>query len=136
MNEHVVFVYGTLLRGEPNNDALRTATFLCEARTKSFGFAMVSFGQYPAVYRPGAGGFLDGTVAVGPVIGELFSVDRETLTLLDEIEGHPGFYSRELVAVIGGRNNWAWMYVLPEQQARQRSSVNVSGLDWRKRCSP
>lgn len=132
MNEHVVFVYGTLLRGEPNNDALRTATFLCEARTKSAHFAMANLGAFPAVYRPR----ITKDVLVGVVIGELFSVDRETLELLDQIEGHPGFYSRELVPVVGGRNNWAWMYVLPEQQARTRSSVNVSGLDWRKRCSP
>ncbi len=132
MNQHVVFVYGTLLRGEANHDALRTATFLCEATTRGQCFAMANLGAFPAVYRPRP----TSGVVVGAVVGELFSVDRETLWLLDEIEGHPGHYGRELVAVIAERNKWAWMYVLPEHQDRTRSSMNVSGLDWRKRGSP
>lgn len=130
MNQHVVFVYGTLLRGEHNNDALRTATFLTEARTKGARFAMVDLGAYPGVFRP-----LPGETAVGQVIGELFSVDGETLALLDRIEGHPELYRRELVAVEGGRDNWAWIYVLPERMARSRSFKIVPSLDWRKRCT-
>lgn len=128
MNQHVVFVYGTLLRGEHNNDALRTATFLTEARTKSRFYAMADFGAYPAVFSPGIG-------EMGQVIGELFSVDGDTLCLLDELEGHPNFYRRELVPVEGGRDNWAWMYVLSARTVRSRSYKIVPSLDWRKRCT-
>jgi gamma-glutamylaminecyclotransferase len=87
-----VFVYGTLMKGEPNHRLLEKAAFIGAARTQP-RFNMISLGGCPAILP-------DGTTAID---GELYDVDDETLAHLDRLEGHPRYYRRTEIAVAGGR---------------------------------
>ncbi len=124
----MVFVYGSLLRGERNHPLLANARFLAEGVTASAGYMMVSLGEFPAVYRG------CGAPAGGRVEGELFSLGRELLAQIDALEGHPQFYCRRLVGILTQPRAYrAWMYELSEHQVLARPHTIVSGMNWRER---
>ena len=87
----LVFVYGTLLRGESNADLLAEAHYRGHAHT-SPGFELVDLGAYPAMI-PGGN---------SSVMGELYAVDSRTLATLDRLEGHPEYYRRIEVVLSDG----------------------------------
>jgi gamma-glutamylcyclotransferase (GGCT)/AIG2-like uncharacterized protein YtfP len=126
-SRHLVFVYGTLMRGLVNNDFLRSATFMGEAETVRSGFHMTTNGAYPAVFRVHDDG--------EAVKGELWSADSTTLASMDRLEGvDHAFYQRATETVRcqpeGGASEQhrAWIYLgldWAKQQAR------VPGCDWR-----
>ena len=60
-----VFVYGTLLAGEPNHRLLEAASFVGPAETPPV-FSLVDLGPFPALVGGGA----------GAVVGEVYEVDR------------------------------------------------------------
>lgn len=113
-----VFVYGTLLAGEPNHRLLRGARLVGAASTKPV-FALADLGFFPALVERGA----------SAVSGEVYEVDAATLTRLDVLEGHPRFYRRRRIALDNGTH--ADTYVLSPEQAAGRPII-VSG-DWRSR---
>ena len=100
-----VFVYGTLLSGEPNHRVLAGAELLGEARTEP-EFDLVSLGAFPAMVH---------------------AVDRGTLAALDHLEGHPRFYRRRRVRLDDGEEVLA--YLLSREQAHGRPKI-TSG-NWR-----
>lgn len=112
-----VFVYGTLLSGEPNHHLLARAQLVGEARTEA-AFDFVSLGGFPAMVPGGA----------TAVAGEIYEVDEPTLAALDRLEGHPRFYRRRPVRLDGGGEVLA--YLLTPDQARGRPRI-TSG-DWRR----
>ena len=116
--EHVVFVYGTLLRGERNHQLLAEARFVCEAVTGP-GFELADLGTFPAMLRGRSGG----------VSGEVYAVDSQTLAALDRLERHPHFYRRTRVTLTNGP--CAEAYLLEAEHARGRPRI-ASG-DWRRR---
>ena len=82
-----VFVYGTLKRGQGNHHLLKDSQFLGKAHTK-FKWAMInnSNGSFPYLLQ---------TLRHGEhVQGEVFKVNRATLTRLDILEGTPKHYRR------------------------------------------
>ena len=111
-----MFVYGTLLSGEPNHDLLAAARFLGPARSAPC-FALVSLGAYPAMVRAG-------NVAV---VGELYEVSADTLRVLDHLEGHPDLYQREDIRLADGRG--ALAYLLNRERGADRPQI--PGGDWR-----
>lgn len=113
-----MFVYGTLLRGESNHGLLVRAELLGTACTEA-RYELVDLGGYPAML-PG------GTV---PVRGEVWGVDDATLSRLDELEGHPGYYRRRSLKLDDGRSVQA--YLLPREQAR--GCPRIESGDWRRR---
>ncbi len=113
-----VFVYGTLMRGEPNHRLLAGADYLGRARTEP-AFELVDLGAFPAMV-PG------GRTAVS---GEVYAVDDPTLAALDRLEGHPRFYRRRAVRLDDGTDVLA--YLLEARQVRGRR--RIPGGDWRKR---
>jgi len=113
-----VFVYGTLLAGEPNHRLLADARLVGSARTMP-RFALASLGFCPAL--------VDGGASV--VAGEVYEVDAPTLARLDVLEGHPRFYRRRRIAL--GDGTHADTYVLSPEQAAGRPIIG-SG-DWRTR---
>jgi gamma-glutamylaminecyclotransferase len=112
-----VFVYGTLLSGEPNHRLLADAALVGAARTEP-EFDLVSLGAFPAMV-PG------GRTAIA---GEVYEVDRPTLDALDRLEGHPRFYRRRAVRLDDGGEVLA--YLLTPDQVRGRPRIE-SG-DWRR----
>ena len=103
--QHLVFVYGTLLRGLSNHTLLAQARFLGEAWTKN-SYALY-LDTFPKVIRD---------EPVSTIAGELYLVDGTTLALLDDLEDHPFMYRREQVSVImdDGEEVLAWIYFHPE----------------------
>jgi gamma-glutamylcyclotransferase (GGCT)/AIG2-like uncharacterized protein YtfP len=111
-----VFVYGTLLRGEPNHHLLARATFVRAAQTTP-RFSLVSLGAFPGLLVGG-----DATV-----VGEVYAVDVATLAALDRLEGHPRFYRRTAIDLAGGGR--AAAYVLPTAEYAARRTI--ADGDWR-----
>jgi gamma-glutamylaminecyclotransferase len=103
--QHLVFVYGSLLRGLSNHVLLAQARFLGEARTKNQYALYLDY--FPKVIQD---------EPVSPIVGELYLVDGPTLALLDDLEDHPFEYRREQVIVImdDGAETRAWIYFHPQ----------------------
>lgn len=100
-----VFVYGTLLQGEPNHRLLQSSYFKGKGTTKDM---FVMFGaSFPLARHPTE---TDNWFYCGNVVGEVYGVTKGTLSALDRLEGHPHFYERRLTPVIEYPNTEIWMY--------------------------
>lgn len=117
---HRVFVYGTLLRGEPNHGLLAGSPCVGEARTRA-EFELVDLGYFPAMIWQGK----------TAVVGEVYTIDEATLRRLDRLEGHPQFYVRTTIQLEHGAE--AQAYLLPEHQARGKQRI-LSG-NWKVRST-
>lgn len=116
MERVLLFVYGTLMRGESAHALLGpTARFIAEAQTEP-RFTLLDMGEYPALVE-------GGTTAVR---GELYEIDAALLESLDRYEDVPELYERRSI-IMGGRD--ALAYVLHPELARG-VGVIASG-DWR-----
>lgn len=114
----VLFVYGTLRRGEPAHGLLARARYLGAASTAA-AFELVDFGAYPALVRGGA----------LSVMGELYEIDERTLASLDAYEGCPDLFTREQIMLAGG--GLCEAYLMPRERALGRPRI-ASG-DWMSR---
>jgi len=116
-----VFVYGTLLAGEPNSRLLARAQQIGDARTEE-GFALFDLGAFPGMVR----------AREGIVVGELYEVDRETLAALDRLEGHPSFYRRTAITLAPPMQaEPVWTYLLRPEQVAGR--IRIESGSWRAR---
>src|SRR5262245_33331948 len=93
-----VFVYGTLLAGEPNHAVLGGARLLQSAKTAP-RFRLLDLGPYPALLEGGQ----------TAVHGEVYEVDRVTLNEIDEFEGHPDLFRRTLIELDDGTRAHAYL---------------------------
>ena len=100
---HPVFVYGSLKRGFHNHYLLKGSKFIGEDSTRG---KMLSLGAFPGVIK-----------GDGPVHGELFIVDDETLQKLDALEGCPSLYVREQILLDSGQE--AFIYYLNDYNFEQ-----------------
>ena len=98
----LLFVYGTLLRGQRNHSSLAAAQYLGRVRTAA-SYTLVSLGPFPALREGGS----------AAVEGELYEVDPAILAALDRLEGHPDFYRRGTVLLADGRASVT--YFLPAE---------------------
>ena len=114
-----VFVYGTLMRGEPAHELLRAGRFLGIWQTEP-RYSLVLLDGYPGLLE-------DGDTAVA---GELYELpdDAEVLDQLDRYEDSPELYARELRRF--GEHE-AWVYLLRPLHAAGRPVI--AGGDWRRR---
>jgi gamma-glutamylcyclotransferase (GGCT)/AIG2-like uncharacterized protein YtfP len=108
-----VLVYGSLREGFGNHRLVQHCTCLGMAAVQ--GFRMVDLGVFPGLVEENTG---------ASVVGEVYQVDKHTLATLDQLEGHPDFYRRQLVTTEYGE---AWVYVLPNEYARYNT---VDSGDW------
>lgn len=98
MERVLLFVYGTLMRGESAHALLGpTARFIAEAYTEP-RFTLLDMGEYPALVE-------GGTTAVR---GELHEIDGELLDALDRYEDVPELYERRTLR-LGDRNALAYV---------------------------
>ncbi|XP_070068903.1 putative gamma-glutamylcyclotransferase CG2811 [Drosophila takahashii] len=108
----VVFVYGTLKRGEPNHYWLTKkengeAKFLGRGTT-AVKFPLVVGTRYNIPFllaRPGEGNHIE---------GEVYEVDQAMFAKLDELEEYPDYYDREEQAILTEQNETiqCWLYLI------------------------
>ncbi len=110
---HLLFVYGTLRRGESNGHLLERSEYLGKHTTDPI-YTMFSFGPYPAIVAGGA----------TAITGEVYAVDAATLARLDRFEEYPEEYMRNHIATPFGM---AWVYVY--RLLPKGASLIISG-DW------
>jgi gamma-glutamylcyclotransferase (GGCT)/AIG2-like uncharacterized protein YtfP len=84
----LLFVYGSLKRGQANHRELSAARFIATVRTAPT-FALRDIAGYPAL--------VPGDRAIS---GELYELPRQSLPRLDEFEGEG--YLRETIELAGG----------------------------------
>jgi gamma-glutamylcyclotransferase (GGCT)/AIG2-like uncharacterized protein YtfP len=115
MQQHLVFVYGTLRDGEYNHWYLGESPMLGYYETPP-EFSLYDLGPYP--------GLIEGHQSV---MGEIYVVDDQTLSRLDELEDVPVEYRREQIETPFGM---AWIYFY--QDVSKLSQAIASG-DWCQR---
>lgn len=113
---HRVFVYGTLLAGEPNHRVLAGARFSGPARTLP-AFELVSLGPYPAMVPGGA----------TAVVGEVYEVDDAGLARLDWLEGYPDLYDRDVIDLADGTRAIAYL----QRPAQAAGLPRIPSGEWR-----
>ena len=106
-----LFVYGTLKRGFCNHHFLtgRNTLFLGRARTQEYLGLFV--GRFP---------YVTARKRICPIRGELYLVDRNTLSRIDCLEEHPFWYRRTLTKVVleDGSVLPAYLYLNDQPEGR------------------
>lgn len=114
--QEILFVYGTLRRGQPAHWRLRNARALGQARTQP-QWRLIDLGAYPALVAGGQ----------QAILGECYALSYQQLGRLDAYEGVPRPYRRERHTLADGRSVWLYRWCLavpPRYRARRR------GDDW------
>lgn len=121
-----VFVYGTLMSGEPRNVWMAAGLRgkkVCAAELNDF--RLYANMDHPTV-REEKG---------CSVKGELWKFDQEeeeVLGQLDMVEGYPDYYIRKKVTVDNGK---AWVYIMSDLAFAQQQKMGIikpiEGGDWR-----
>ncbi len=93
----LVFVYGTLRRGEANHHLLMGAEY-CGVHLTRPRYRMLHLGTYPGVVAGGS----------TAIEGEVYRVDTKELVHIDRLEVYPRLYTRKLIPTSWGR---AWIYL-------------------------
>lgn len=106
MNRTILFIYGSLKRGQANHRLIADQEYLGEAVTDS-RYRIVHLGRYGGLVRADPGGL--------PVKGELWAVSRCCLGELDDFEQQEGLYFRSPVSVVGrdGVEAYYWTGEVP-----------------------
>ncbi len=90
MSKTVLFVYGTLMRGQMNEFRMGDQECLGPATTLPI-YRLYALGWHPGLV-------IDTTSGIA-IHGELWEVDDATLAKLDEYEGVPHYFTRDQVAI-------------------------------------
>lgn len=115
----MVFVYGTLKRGQRNHGLLEKAEYLGPDQTAGSDWLMTTNGSYPSVSPASSAGV--------QVHGELYAVDQTTLAAMDRLEAYRELYGREQVRLASGAT--AWMYT--RQANAVQTEWTVDDGNWR-----
>ncbi len=110
----ILFVYGTLKRGQRNHGLMREARFLGETVTEP-RYTLFDLGSFPGMIS-------GGNTAVQ---GELYEVGPELLARLDRHEGVPRFYVRKKLLL--DNNIYAEGYLLTDEERIGKGIVLYSG---------
>ncbi|MBN9121541.1 MAG: gamma-glutamylcyclotransferase [Planctomycetes bacterium] len=100
----ILFVYGTLRRGERNHRLLAGQEFIGEAVTAP-RYRVFDLGPHPGLARDEQNGLA--------VHGELFAVGECCLAELDDFEEVPGPFVREPIEIDGYEQVWAYYMNTP-----------------------
>jgi gamma-glutamylcyclotransferase (GGCT)/AIG2-like uncharacterized protein YtfP len=113
----LLFVYGSLRRGQQHHAELRDARLIDTVRTEAC-YELVDLGPYPALLEGGN----------DAVVGELYEVSASLIEELDLFEEVPEMYRRVPLRIAGVD---AHGYVLPRERAGD--APRVPSGDWCKR---
>lgn len=115
----MVFVYGTLRRGGSNDFRIADSRFVAEGQVRG---RLYRIDWYP--------GFVADDNA-GPVVGEIFMANAETIAALDEFEGSEyrrvkiAVEVRDEVAAVSKVQAWIWEWL-----GATSESQRIAGGDW------
>lgn len=113
-----LFVYGSLMAGEPNAGEIAGARLLGPARTAA-AFTLVDLGAFPGLLTGG-----DTAVA-----GELYEIDPARLRQLDAFESDGVPFRRAAIRLDDGAEAWAYLLAVD----REAGALPIRSGDWRKR---
>jgi gamma-glutamylcyclotransferase (GGCT)/AIG2-like uncharacterized protein YtfP len=116
----VLFVYGTLMQGEPNHPRLGGVQPL-RAATSEPRYTLIDLGPYPALLQ-------GGNTAIA---GELYDLDVALMAELDQFEG-PLDFQRLPIALKADGPAEAYFFVRSGLLGEPR----IQGGDWRARRRP
>ena len=105
----LVFVYGTLKRGQRNHGWIADSEYVGEETVR--GFEMLDLEYYPAVIE-----------GEGEVSGELYRVMADVFRGLDYLESYPRLYNRMRVLTSRGE---AWIYYFESDKGLPRIESGV-----------
>lgn len=104
----LVFIYGTLKRGDIRAYLLKGQACLGEAITRP-NYRLFNTGDYPALVEAEPLG-LQGRA----ILGEIWQVDPDCLARLDEEEGvDEGLYERRAIELANTERAWVYLYLHP-----------------------
>jgi len=112
-----VFVYGSLLSKLSNHRVLGDSKMITKDSIN--GFTMYSLGPFPALV-------LNENSSV-EISGEVYEVDSNTMTRLDNLEGYPSFYDRMEVTTNNGHQ--AFVYYI---KGNRLYDVEVESGNWKE----
>ncbi len=102
--KHVVFVYGTLMRGERASHMLEKYEYLGEFTLKDYALYQVSY--YPGIKEASG----------SCVIGEAYRVDDACIKVMDRYEAEGSLYLRKKVRITDGQEDMeAFVYVYNQE---------------------
>jgi gamma-glutamylcyclotransferase (GGCT)/AIG2-like uncharacterized protein YtfP len=118
MGRHLVFVYGTLRRGEARALSIRFpgSRFIANARVSG---SLYDLGAYPGLLVNDSNSF---------VIGEVYEVDDETLNQLDLFEASSNYSRQQVEISLGAHKSVCWVYE-PDREYYSLDKLILSG-DW------
>lgn len=112
---HLVFVYGTLRRGEKHCNYLASSEYLGQFETLPH-YALFDLGKYPGM-----------STGQQSIVGEVYRISDDTLKLLDILEDVPNEYIREKIETLYGI---AWVYIY---QSTYDIDAAIRSGDWCQR---
>jgi len=109
----LLFVYGTLMKEMANHQFLCNAKFICESETDAKYLMSANFIPFVTPEK-----YVHDELnrkKLCRIKGELYEVEDYTLKIIDQLEGHPTFYKRELKLVNTPDRGFidAWIYLNP-----------------------
>jgi gamma-glutamylcyclotransferase (GGCT)/AIG2-like uncharacterized protein YtfP len=119
----LVFVYGTLMKGQRNHKAyLSHSKFITKGVV--VGYTMYDLGSFPGIKKS----------KKGVVEGEVYKVDQVTLKALDHLEGEGTLYVRDTAKVIGNgmtlNNVYLYLY---NQSVSKKKAIQRQPMDERSK---
>ena len=104
---HLLFVYGTLKRGQPRADCLDGQKVIAEVKTTP-DYRLFRCGSFPALVEASRS---DVGLHGVSVTGELWEVDDDCIQMLDRVEGVGArLFERRLISLIDGREVQAYLF--------------------------
>lgn len=118
MTKHLVFVYGTLRSGSVRAMSIRfpNAKFIAAAKVSG---RLYDLSPYPGLML---------SESNSSVIGEVYEVDEETLSELDEFEASSDYWRKQVEISVNGDSRTGWTYAPTPESCFLRTLI-TSG-DW------
>ena len=120
MNKHFVFVYGTLRRGGAGAMSIRfpDSKFIAEAKVRG---SLYDLGAYPGLLLNEADSL---------VTGEVYEVDDEILSKMDEFEATSHYLRKQVEISLGTQRRLCWVYE-PDPEFYSLHTLITSG-NWKE----
>jgi len=118
LSKHLVFVYGTLRRGSAGAmpKSFPKSRYIADAKVKG---SLYDLGAYPGLRL---------NESNSSVVGEVYEVDDETLSQLDDFEASSGYLRKQIEISLEAREMLCWTYE-PNPASYSFRTLITSG-DW------